>query len=46
LGIGLLVLKYIFQPELRAYLPEVIALWYTILDVVTGEKRAESERMR
>lgn len=30
LGIGLLVLKHIFQPDLRARLPEVIALWYTI----------------
>ena len=30
LGIGLLALKYIFHPELRARLPEVIALWYTM----------------
>ncbi len=31
-GIGLLVLKHIFQPELRARLPQVLALWYTIRD--------------
>jgi hypothetical protein len=30
LGIGLLVLKHIFLPDLRARLPEVMALWYTI----------------
>jgi predicted transposase YdaD len=30
LGIGLLVLKHIFRPDLRARLPEVLALWYTI----------------
>ena len=30
LGIGLLVLKHIFRPDLRARLPEVMALWYTI----------------
>lgn len=30
LGVGLLTLKYIFRPALRARLPEVIALWYTM----------------
>ena len=30
LGVGLLTLKYIFRPSLRARLPEVLALWYTI----------------
>lgn len=30
LGVGLLALKHIFQPDLRARLPEVIALWYTM----------------
>ena len=29
LGIGLLILKHIFLPDLRARLPEVVALWYT-----------------
>ena len=27
LGVGLLLLKHIFQPDLRARLPEVLALW-------------------
>ena len=30
LGVGLLVLKHIFQPDLRARLPEVVALWCTM----------------
>lgn len=30
LGVGLLLLKHIFQPDLRARLPEVLALWYTM----------------
>jgi hypothetical protein len=30
LGIGLLLLKHIFRPDLRARLPEVLALWYTL----------------
>lgn len=30
LGVGLLILKHIFMPDLRARLPEVLALWYTI----------------
>lgn len=30
LGIGLLLLKHIFLPDLRTRLPEVLALWYTI----------------
>jgi predicted transposase/invertase (TIGR01784 family) len=30
LGVGLLLLKHIFQPDLRELLPAVIALWYTM----------------
>jgi hypothetical protein len=30
LGVGLLVLKHIFRPDLRARLPEVMSLWYTM----------------
>ena len=30
LGVGLLVLKHIFRPDLRERLPEVLALWYTM----------------
>ena len=30
LGVGLLILKHIFMPDLRVRLPEVLALWYTI----------------
>ena len=30
LGVGLLLLKHIFQPDLRERLPEVVALWYTL----------------
>lgn len=30
LGVGLLLLKHIFLPDLRTRLPEVLALWYTI----------------
>jgi hypothetical protein len=30
LGVGLLVLKHIFRPDLRARLPEVMSLWYTL----------------
>lgn len=30
LGVGLLALKYVFRPELRARLSEVVALWYTM----------------
>lgn len=32
LGVGLLALKHIFRPDLRAQLPEVIRLWYTMQD--------------
>ena len=32
LGMGLLVLKHIFRAELRAHLPDVMSLWYTIQD--------------
>jgi predicted transposase/invertase (TIGR01784 family) len=30
LGVGLLVLKHIFRPDLHTRLPEVLSLWYTM----------------
>lgn len=42
LGAGLLALKYIYRPELRERLPEVIELWYSLYDQTSGLSHLET----